>query len=204
VSHRLMDYSTDMAKISWRAVLFPADPDFVLLQRIARQDEGALEELYQKYAASLLAYLSGRLGDARLAEEVLQDVMLAAWRNAPRFRGECRVRTWLLAIAHNRAINAYHRQIRPTALETPLDDPMPIQKGEMVGKYDDLHTAIQSLPVEQRETLELVFYHGLSLQETALVLKIAPGTVKSRLHRAKARLREWINRGSEPDDLSYR
>ena len=198
-----MHYSTDMAKIPWKAVLSPADPDIVLLQRIAEQDEDALGKLYQQYAHGLLVYLSERLGDVRLAEEVLQDVMLAVWRNAPRFRGECRVRTWLLAIARNRAINAFHRQIRPTALESHLEDPEPVQREEKVDRYDDLQAAFQALPVEQRETLELVFYHGLSLQETALVLKIAPGTVKSRLHRAKARLRDLINRGSEPDDLPY-
>jgi RNA polymerase sigma factor (sigma-70 family) len=203
VSLKLMHYSTDMAKIPWKAVLSPADPDFALLQRIAERDEDALGKLYQKYAHGLLVYLFGRLGDVGLAEEILQDVMLAVWRNAPRFRGECRVWTWLLAIAHNRSINAYHRQIKPTAVEVSLDDQQTAHKGEMLGQYDDLRTAFQALPVEQRETLELVFYHGLSLQETALVLKVAPGTVKSRLHRAKARLRDLINRESEPDDLPY-
>lgn len=170
-----------------------ADPDFELLQRVARQDEQALEALYQQYAPGLLAYLAGRLGDARLAEEVLQDVMLAAWRNAPRFRGECRVRTWLLTIARSRAINAYHRQITPRGRDVPLDEPnLPASDAEP-GAYTDLRTALTGLPEEQRETLELVFYHGLSLDETAQVLNVAPGTVKSRLHRAKAHLRDWIN-----------
>ena len=193
----LMRYSVNVAKIPWKVAQSAADPDSALLQRIAEQNEDALEELYQKYAPALLAFLAGRLGDTRLAEEVLQDVMLAAWRNAPRFRGECRVRTWLLTIAHSRAINAYHRQIAPIACDVPLEDPAGGENGEIPGLYHDLRAALQALPAEHRETLELVFYHGLSLEETALVLKIAPGTVKSRLHRAKARLREWMNTVSD-------
>jgi DNA-directed RNA polymerase specialized sigma24 family protein len=72
-----MHYSTDMAKTSWKVALIPADPDLALLQRIAEQDEGVLQELYQKYAPGLLVYLSGRLGDVRLAEEVLHNIILA-------------------------------------------------------------------------------------------------------------------------------
>lgn len=206
MSNYLMSYSTKVAKARWQTISRPEDPDFALVDRIARQEEGALEALYQRYASRLLAYLIGRVRDPRLAEEVLQDVMLAAWRNAPRFRGECRVYTWLLILARSRAINAYHRQIAPASLEVSLEDPdldrndkgsWPV---ETAARYRDLQTAIELLPEEQRETLELVFYHGLSQQETAFVLKIAPGTVKSRLHRAKTRLRKFLIDESEPDE----
>lgn len=192
-----MGYSTSVIKI-FRDRSAPAaptqDPDWPLVQRIAAQDESALQILYQKHAPGLLQYLVGRTGDVRLAEEVLQDVMLAAWRSADHFRGECRVRTWLLTIAHRRAINAYHRQLVPTRLDTSLqafeqDLPAPAHP---LGQYDELHAAMQTLPSDQRETLELVFFHGLSLDEAARVLGVAEGTVKSRLHRAKTRLREVI------------
>jgi RNA polymerase sigma factor (sigma-70 family) len=190
-----MGYSIGVAKAIVRASPLPADPDLELVRRMARGDEDALGEVYQRYASGLLAYLLGRLDDARLAEEVLQDVMLAAWRNARRFRGECRVRTWLLTITRSRAINAYHRQIKPRAGERRLEEAEAGEGAasrEAYGDYDELQAALRALPSEQRETLELVFYHGLSLEEAARVLKVAPGTVKSRLHRAKARLREWM------------
>jgi RNA polymerase sigma factor (sigma-70 family) len=173
------------------------DPDSILMQRIAAQDQDALQTLYDKHASGLLHYLSGRLGDHRLAEEVLQDTILAVWQSAGRFRGECRVRTWLLSIARRRAINAYHRQVAPTSQNVPLDgaEQKTAERRNSPGQYLDLNAALLALPEAQHETLELVFYHGLSLEDTALVLQVAPGTVKSRLHRAKARLRELMEAG---------
>lgn len=199
-----MGYSTGVIKIGQGhgAVL---DADLILLQRIAALDQDALQELYERHAPGLLNYLVGRVGDARLAEEVLQDVMLAVWKNAGRFRGECRVRTWLLTIARRRAINAYHRQVVPNRFDVPLNaDDQAIDDGQRSpGQYQDLAAALRSLPEEHRETLELVFFHGLSLDETARVLNVAPGTVKSRLHRAKVRLRIQMVDGSESDERTY-
>jgi RNA polymerase sigma-70 factor, ECF subfamily len=190
-----MGYSIGVAKAIVRTSPLPADPDLELVRRMAGGDEQALGEVYQRYGSGLLTYLLGRLDDPRLAEEVLQDVMLAAWRNASRFRGECRVRTWLLTIARSRAINAYHRQVKPHASEIHPDE-AGLGEGsasrQTEGNYDELRAALQALPDEQRETLDLVFYHGLALEEAARVLKVAPGTVKSRLHRAKGRLRELM------------
>lgn len=164
-----------------------------MIQCIAAGNEDALQSLYDKHAPGLLRYLSSRIGDARLAEEVLQDVMLAAWQGAGRFRGECRVRTWLLTIARLRAINAYRRQILPASRETSFgDEAAEVWLGDL-GRYHDLHSALQALPPTQAEALELVFYHGLSLEETARVLQVPPGTVKSRLHRARARLRDLMD-----------
>lgn len=182
-----------------------ADADLLLLQRIAARDQDALQALYDRHASALLHYLTGRLGDARLAEEVLQDAMLAVWQGAGRFRGECRVRTWLLTIARNRAINAYHRQVAPRSRDVPFEGNLPGAERLVAATdaYPDLENALLCLPDEQRETLELVFYHGLSLQETAQVLQVPQGTVKSRLHRAKARLRALMEAESDPDERTY-
>jgi len=205
-----MSYSSGVAKIRPLTASLPTDPHLALLHRIARQDEDALDELYRRVGPGLLGYLIGRLQDAHLAEEVLQDVLLAAWRSAPHFRGECRVLTWLLTIARSRAINAFHRQIVPAAHDVPIDGPdldkisQTSSSVETASVYLDLRAAFQELPEEQRETLELVFYHGLSQEEVAQVLNIAPGTVKSRLHRAKDRLRAWMNAESQAHELPPR
>jgi len=177
--------------------LSPAvDPDLALVERIAACDQDALQALYAKHAPGLMRYLEGRIGDARLAEEVLQDVMLAAWHSAGRFRGECRVRTWLLVIARRRAINAYNRQVVPASREAPFGDEAATAVWlDAPGRYHDLDAAMKALSPAQSETLELVFYHGLSLEETALVLQVPQGTVKSRLHRARARLRKLMDDG---------
>ena len=200
VSHEMMSYSTGVIKIA--QTLTPAiDPDWLLLQRIVARDQDALQALYEKHAAGLLHYLTNRLGDSRLAEEVLQDTMLAVWQNAGGFRGECRVRTWLITIARYRAINAYHRQVLPSNRYVPfLSDDPPADHQQVPVQYSDLNAALQALPEAQRETLELVFYHGLPQDEAARVLGIAPGTVKSRLHRARASLRAQMSTGSDPDE----
>jgi len=180
------------------------DPDWALIRAIARGDERALERLYQSYGPGLLVYLSGRLGDSHLAEEVLQDVMLAVWRAAPRFRFESKLRTWLFAIARNRAINAYQRKRAPDHL--PIEQANRFSGSEMrpldtrQEKRSTLLEALQNLPRQQRETLELVFMHNFSIQETAMILDVAPGTIKSRLHRAKTALRHDLSDQENADE----
>jgi RNA polymerase sigma factor (sigma-70 family) len=205
VTHIVMDYGIGMRQNTAQNRGTEVDPDLILVQRIAAQDQDALQALYDHHAPGLLRYLSGRLGDTRLAEEVLQDTMLAIWQSARRFRGECRVRTWLITIARLRAINAYHRQIAPSSLNDPFDDEdqRAAPRPNTLGQYLDLNAALLVLPEAQRETLELVFYHGLSLEETALVLQVATGTVKSRLHRAKNNLRRLMAAGNDEDDTAY-
>lgn len=173
------------------------DPDFELVQAMVAGDPQALEDLYIRHGSSLLIYLVGQLGQRELAEEVLQDVMLAAWQAAPRFRGESQVRTWLFSIARHRALNARRRSPAPDAMQE-LDrlagDSQPADLVEQQDTLESIARAIRELPEEQRETVELVFFHELSGPEVAEIMGVAPGTVKSRLHRAKATLRKWLNR----------
>jgi RNA polymerase sigma-70 factor (ECF subfamily) len=188
-----MMYATSMAEREKVDSHAQTDPDLPLLRAMGCGDATALAELYRLRGPALLAYLTARLDDRELAEEVLQDVMLAAWRAAKHFRGQGRVMAWLLAIARTRAINAYHRQVRPHATQVALDEASTQESCEPFGSHnEELSAGLRTIPAEQREALELVFYHGLSLQETAQVMSVAVGTVKSRLHRARKRLAKWI------------
>lgn len=178
------------------------DPEAELLRRMAVGDREAHRLLYERHALDVLRFLIGRLGGNReLAEEALQEVMIAAWQGAAGFRGASRVRTWLFGIAHHKAANLLRKRGRERATsEAALEAAgRANDKGEHrrrgFGEVDrglDLAQALRYLPAEQRDALELVFYHGLSIDETSEVLGIAPGTVKSRLFRAKARLREQL------------
>jgi RNA polymerase sigma-70 factor (ECF subfamily) len=191
-----MDYSKEAVKTTWSMANRTEDPDIVLVRAIAQGDARAMEELYTRHGPGILAYLASRLGNRHWAEEVLQEVMLAVWQSADGFRGDSRVLTWLMTITRNRAINASKRD--KSQFDQPLDDEtgtIPVQNEPIIEHntgLDELRTALSKLPDEQRETLELVFIHGLSNQETAAVLGIPTGTVKSRLFRAKARLRDWL------------
>jgi len=191
-----MDYSKEAVKTNWHMVNKTDDPDFALVRAIALGDVRAMDKLYTRHGPGLLAYLSSRLGNRQWAEEVLQEVMLAVWQGAVRFRGDSRVLTWLMIIARNRAINAFQRD--KSLHDKPLEDETGSISAQSAARLeqnvhlDELRAALSKLPDEQRETLELVFFHGLSNLETAAVLNIPAGTVKSRLFRAKARLREWL------------
>jgi RNA polymerase sigma factor (sigma-70 family) len=191
----LMERRSDL--ISWRT----DDPDLSLVRAIARGDARALEELYNHQGPGILAYLFNRLGDRELAEEILQDVMLAVWQGAGRFRGKSRVRTWMLSIARYKAINAWQRSA-PVAMhfdeELPDPAPGPSNLATQGDALKELSAALLQLPDHQRETLELVFNHQLSCKEAAKVMGVSPGTVKSRLHRAKASLRKLL--GSQEDN----
>lgn len=174
-----------------------ADPDLCLVRAMAEGDTHALDHLYVRHGPGLLVFLVGQLGDRQAAEEVLQDVMLAAWQGAAAFRGDSRVYTWLLVIARHRAINLLRRKVLPRAA---LDDTLVDRCGgpqEQIEHRDEasaMRALLQQLPPDQRETLELIFfYHELSGQEAATALGVAQGTIKSRLNRAKSTLRKMWN-----------
>jgi RNA polymerase sigma factor (sigma-70 family) len=184
------------------------DPDLPLVRAMARGDERALETLYERHGSGVWAFVLARVGDRAVAEEILQDVMLAAWRGAAGFRGASKVRTWLLTIAHHRAVNALRRRgggqvIRSTSMgddrgspQSDADDPAGLVSGTpfLAASDDrlDLRTAVDGLAPDHRTALDLVFFHDLTVAEAAEVLGVAPGTVKSRLHRARAALRAVI------------
>ena len=175
------------------AVGYP-DPDLHLVERMAAGDVQALDELYALEGNAVLGFLITRLNNRQLAEEVLQDVMLAAWNNAPSFRGDSKVRTWLMVIARNRAINATRRKKLPMVqfdetFTLQSEDTGPVEKLERKSDHSAVREAIANLPEEQREVLVLVFYHQMTGPEVAEILGISHGTVKSRLHRAKAALK---------------
>jgi len=173
-------------------------PDLALMQAMAGGDARALDELYARYGAGIFSFLMARLGGERqLAEEVLQDVMLAAWNGAGGFRGDSKVLTWLLSIARNRAINATRRRRLPAvpfhdAINARADDTGPLEKVLRQTEHRVVREALVNLPANQREVLVLVFYHHLTMNEVAGVLRISTGTVKSRLHRAKEALRRTL------------
>jgi RNA polymerase sigma-70 factor (ECF subfamily) len=174
---------------------YASDPDLALIQAMAAGEIAALNELYTRHGANILNYLTSLLRDRQWAEEVLQDVMLAAWEHAAAFRGESKVRTWLLTIARHRAINA-QRRITPDWVEldetTFSADTSPVEAAERKSQRQMLQDAIQQLPPFHQEILVLIFYQQLSGPEVAEVLGVTVGTVKSRLHRAKEMLRRTL------------
>jgi RNA polymerase sigma-70 factor (ECF subfamily) len=148
----------------------------------------------------VLAQIVLVVGDRGLSEEILQDTMLAVWRGAAGFRGESRVRSWLVAIARRQARDRLRRH-RTTLVEDavlaerPAAEPGP--EDVALGRVEAaaVARAIGTLGVAQREVLGLVFGAGLSLAETAEVLEVPLGTVKSRLAAARSALDRLLAEG---------
>jgi RNA polymerase sigma-70 factor, ECF subfamily len=133
-------------------------------------------------------------GDEESAREVLQETMIAAFRNLPGFRGDAALSTWLYQIARSFCIKE-RRGERPTAaLDEQLADPAPAPDQQAHARQIGaaLARAIASLPAEQREVLVLRDVEGLSAEEAAQVVGIAVGALKSRLHRARTALRQAL------------
>jgi RNA polymerase sigma factor (sigma-70 family) len=170
--------------------------DAAILGRIARGDQAALGELYGRYRARLFRYLWHQLhGDVALVEEVLQDTLLAVWRAAATWRGEARVATWLFRIAQRCAGHsqrgprqqAIARQISLSVLDEDDDVPTAAHDDQALDRLA-LHDALARLAPKQREVVLLIFVQGFTADEVAQILNVPLGTVKSRLHAARAAL----------------
>jgi len=167
--------------------------DAQLLARVAAGDRTALEALYRRHAAWLAARLRARTASADLAEEALQDTFLAAWRSAGQFRGEGDVAAWLWGIAGRRLVSLSRRRRLPTvtldsAGQRPDDAAGPAETALGAEEADRVRRAVARLPADQRDAITSVVYRGLSIGEVARAARVAEGTVKSRLHRARARI----------------
>ncbi len=165
------------------------DADRAVLVRIADGELDALEELYDRYKTMAYSIAYRITNDATLAEDVVQDAFLGAWRNAARYaEGRGSVKTWLLSIVHHRAIDAVRRRRPTTALPEREDVPPPAFQlpdvwGEVAAVLDAeaIQVALAALSDVQREAIELAYFGGLTQQEVATRLGAPLGTVKSRI-----------------------
>jgi RNA polymerase sigma factor (sigma-70 family) len=166
--------------------------DAALLRSVAAGDATSLARLYQRHAAPLFGYLYRLAGDRMIAEEILQDTMVAVWRSAAAFEGRSKVSTWLFGIARRQA----HNRLRGRAFPVTIAD-LPDRPDQAAGPEElaiaasggtPVAAAIDRLPDHHRDVVALVFVAGLPLADVAEVLSIPVGTVKSRLHHARAAL----------------
>jgi RNA polymerase sigma factor (sigma-70 family) len=178
------------------------DDDAALLALVARGDGGALARLYQAYAGRLFGYLLRLAGDRMVAEEILQDTMLAVWRSAGGFAGASAVSTWLFGIARRQAYYRLRGQPPPApyeAVDRPDPAPGPEELAIAAAGGSPLAGAVGDLPDHQRDVVALVFVAGLPLAEAAAVLGVPVGTVKSRLHHARAALARTLATQGVPE-----
>lgn len=164
--------------------------DARLVERVASGDGGALRELYERFADRVFRYALTLLRNRHLAEEVLQETMIAVWKGAAGFERRSQVSTWLFGIARHQAHRAHRSEAKgarvPAEREEEPDPSVAVEREARVQR------AVAELPPEQREVVFLAFYEGLPYDQIARVQGVPEGTVKSRMFHAKKRLAEEL------------
>jgi RNA polymerase sigma-70 factor, ECF subfamily len=160
------------------------------IARAKAGDRQAFARLVTRYQARVRGLARTLLGDAALAEDVAQEVFLAAWRALPTYRGQGSLASWLLTIARRKAIDLG----RGRGLDDPLDETIPAAVGSATDQLVDieLRRALELLDDRRREAFVLVVVGGLAYGEAARALGCRSGTVASRVARARADLRELL------------
>jgi len=169
-----------------------------LVRRIGQGDEDAMAEFYREHGRVVLAQVLLVTGERVLAEEIVQDTMLAVWRGAGSFRGESSARSWVIAIARRQTRDRLRgRRLRVVDGAFLADRPGPGPGPEAMAldraELAEVMGAIRELAPAHREVLGLAFGSGLSLPEVAGVLEIPVGTVKSRLAAARTALNRVLD-----------
>ncbi|HZN21651.1 MAG TPA: sigma-70 family RNA polymerase sigma factor [Gaiellaceae bacterium] len=174
--------------------------DEALVALVARGDEDALAELYDRIGRIAYGLALRVLRDDRLAEDAVQDGFLAAWRTAATFRPErAKASTWVLTLVHRRAVDLVRREERrraePLAEEVSVAEAAePTEEAAWLRfERERVQAALGQLPDTQREALELAYYGGFSQSELADRLGVPLGTIKSRMFAGLARLRELLD-----------
>jgi RNA polymerase sigma-70 factor (ECF subfamily) len=173
-----------------------------LVEGLLAGNEDAVRALYARYARVVFALGLRLLGSSEAAEELTQDVFLAAWRKAARFdpsRG--RLSTWLMTIAHNLAVDRLRRDTGATRPTLVLVDAVPEiasdDEGEQVIERDLAIRALDCLSPAERRLLARTYFGGLTAREISEADGIPLGTVKTRLRTALIKVRR-ANEGKEP------
>jgi RNA polymerase sigma-70 factor, ECF subfamily len=169
--------------------------DEALVRRVAGGDERAFLELYDRYSRPVYATGVRLLGDAFLAEELVQDAFTNVWRGAESFESDrASFSTWLYRITRNRAVDLDRkRRVRPLSVG---EDPLRVLPGgpEPEAGVDgwDLARALSRIPDEHREVLTLAYFEGLTQREISRRTGVPLGTIKSRTTAALKRLHQTM------------
>jgi RNA polymerase sigma-70 factor, ECF subfamily len=172
--------------------------DEALLGAVARADESALAELYDRFGRAAYGLALRILRDPSLAEDAVQEAFLQVWRSAARFESErAAAGTWVLTFVHRRAVDLVRREERRRA-EPAEAAPTPTGPGadevaDRRSKREIVQGALRRLPAEQREAIELAYYGGYTQSELADRLGEPLGTIKSRMFAGLQRLRGLLD-----------
>lgn len=167
--------------------------DELMVSRAQRGDTRAFEALYRQHHRRIYALCCRMLIDRSLAEELVQEAFINAWRQLPNFRGDAKFSSWLHRIAVNAVISYQRKNSRWLSwLKTGTDDIPESLAAETPGLKRDLEGAIAALPDRARQVFVLCDVEGYSHEEVGELLGVAVGTSKAQLFRARELLRGML------------
>ena len=178
-----------------------AQDDAALLHAVADGSRDALALLYRRHAPWLVLRLQRRCADRAVVDEVVQDTFVAVWQGARRWTGHGEVAAWMWGIAIRRLVDALRRAPRPVVLLAVLAGILPAGQDAVASAEDlvllgvehgDLAGALGRLSPELRAVVQSTVLDGLTTREAGRLLGIPAGTVKTRMMRARAALREEL------------
>ena len=181
--------------------------DELVLRRAQRGDPDAFEQLMTPLERMIWRVCWHYTGDREAASDCGQDTMVRIWRSLDQYRGDCAFETWVYRVAANCCIDYLRKKKRDRSesiepLREAGFDPADPKAGteEQAVKAEEqqrIRECIARLPVEQREALVLTRLEGIPYETAAAQLGISEGTVKSRVNRARAKLKEWLSENGE-------
>jgi RNA polymerase sigma-70 factor (ECF subfamily) len=171
--------------------------DEELLEAIAAGEDAALSALYDRFGRVAYGVALRVLRDQALAEDAVQEAFLAVWRSAQSYRRErAKPATWILTLVHRRAVDLVRREDRRRS--APLEEASEPEasavpeEADLRDRRSSVQAALQQLPADQRQALELAYYGGYTQSELAERLGVPLGTIKSRMFAGLTRLRELV------------
>jgi RNA polymerase sigma-70 factor, ECF subfamily len=168
-----------------------ADDESQLIERARNNDYRAYEELYRLHIGRVMGLCIRLLNDRDLAEDMAQEAFIQAWRNLSKFRGDSAFGSWLYRITTNTVLSYLRKQKH---FQNSLDvDDLELEYRETQDEQIGLEAAIATLPDGARAVFILYSLEGYTHDEISRLLKIAPGSSKAQLHRARKLLKEQLS-----------
>jgi RNA polymerase sigma-70 factor, ECF subfamily len=204
----------DVATVRPRAGAYEDRTDNELMALISAGESEALEMLYKRYAASVYQTVLHVVQDRALAEDLVQEVFWRVWRRSSHFAGDHgQVARWLRAVARNVGVDELRRlragpvliraEVEQSRMRELADDQADVVASAI--KQEQRHlivSALQQLPIEQRQVIELSYFGGRTYKEIAAALNHPLGTVKTRARRGLQKLKQALAAEGIPASLS--
>jgi len=180
--------------------------DGKIVDRIAAGDEVALAEAYDQFGSYVYGLARRVLADSSAAEDITQDVFMQLWREPQRFDPERgTLRSYLGVLTHRRAVDLIRREEAARRRDTLVAEQNTVAPPDIAEAATSMvlaervRAAVQALPTEQREAVELAYFAGKTFREVAVLLDVPEGTAKSRIRLAMRKLADAL----QPENLRW-